>query len=246
MSVKNIKFKSVTDTNELNILSENENILPSDAIASQTVADLENELKKFRLEWKKELEEEKKTDKSEFLSSFNPVESETIKTSKNVGVYHQLPHRNRIQSNKLSDGDNLDSIDLDYRQPRTNEEKAQYLFNKGVILEQQSRHFEAIKFYRMAIQLDADIEFKMVSTKPPKLEAESKSDERDNNEKVKDTILSSELEKPLYQIFKEFIDSGNKLCEKAYPQKVIKLINTKILKSLNSFFLVSSFFRFAF
>ena len=186
------------------------------------MADLENELKKFRLDWKKELEDEKKPEKSEFLRSFNPGETETIKTSKNIGVYHQLPHRNRIQLSKPSDGDSIDSIDLDYQQPRTNEEKAEYLFNKGVILEQQSRHFEAIKFYRMAIQLDADIEFKMVSTKPSKINIESKPDEKTTNEKVKNTNQSSEFEKPLYQIFKEIIDSGNKLCEKAYPQKVLE------------------------
>lgn len=206
------------------MLVEDDNILPSDSIASQTVADLENELKKFRLEWKKELEEEKKPDKSEFLSSFNQhSENELNKKSKNIAVYHQLPNRNRIQPSKSSGTDNLDPIDLDYQQPKTNEEKAQYLFNKGVILEQQSRHFEAIKFYRMALQLDADIEFKMSSTKPPKYQSESKHDENAaiGKNESNDTIPFTDNEKPLYQIFKEYVDSQNKLCEKAHPQRVL-------------------------
>lgn len=222
---KKLNFKSAYDTNELNVLSEDDNILPSDLIASQTVSELESELKKFRLEWKKELEVEKKLEKSEFQKSFDPKPSgtnELSKRPKNVAVYQQFPQRNRLQQNKPSDSDNSESNDLDYQQPKTTEEKAQYLFNKGVILEQQSRHFEAIKFYRMAMQLDADIEFKMISTKQPKNQSDSKQAEKGDSGKTesKEKIPSDELDKPLYLIFKEFINSENKLCEKANNQKV--------------------------
>jgi hypothetical protein len=36
--------------------------------------------------------------------------------------------------------------DLDYEQPENNEQKAKYLFDKGVQLEQQNRHYEGFIF----------------------------------------------------------------------------------------------------
>jgi hypothetical protein len=139
---------------------------------------------------------------------------------------------------------------LNYEQPKTNEEKAKYLFDKAVQLEQQGRHYEAIKFYRMSMQLDADIEFKLATNKQTKttktihnktnasdyLELED-SENDDGNEKLdkhletkgsrKNSIQSTDENddlKTLYEKFHSITIDENRLCEKNFPQKVYLIV----------------------
>lgn len=88
----------------------------------------------------------------------------------------------------------------------------------------------------MSMQLDADIEFKIASNKQYKKPSETgtktskdkpQSDEVedvedvDTNEKIDTTEnTEEELDKPLYDRFKEFAISENKFCEKDFSQKV--------------------------
>lgn len=139
----------------MNLEPENEeNIVPSNKIASQTIDELESELNKFRIEWRKELLDQ---DKKETNANSNTkpkyevtysnrlstsVNSESIKP-KNVAVYHQFPQRPKIEPKPILVSQDLSAeSDLQYDEPKTNEDKARYLFGKGVILEQQGRHYE--------------------------------------------------------------------------------------------------------
>ena len=117
-------------------------------------------MSKFRLEWKKELKIEKQPDENEFLKSFNSNENaknvEISQRSKNIGVHQSFPQRNRPEL-KAQIETSSESSDLNYEQPKTNEEKAKYLFNKGVILEQQSRHYEGFNFFLLIFFFDLNI-----------------------------------------------------------------------------------------
>jgi hypothetical protein len=55
-----------------------------------------------------------------------------------------LINKSKESKSKESQIDEVDDedADLDYDQPKTNEDKAKYLFNKAVMLEQQGRHFD--------------------------------------------------------------------------------------------------------
>lgn len=162
--------------------------------------------------------------------------------------HHEFPTRpkQKAQSSEL-DSVVSEPLDLNYEQPKTNEEKARYLFDKAVQLEQQGRHYEAIKFYRMSMQLDADIEFKLATNKKTKtnktihnnktnasdyLESED-SENDDGNEKLdklletkgsrKNSIQSTDENddlKTLYEKFHSLTIDENRLCDKNFPQKV--------------------------
>ena len=177
---------------------EEENIIPSDKLAAESSAQLNDELAKFRNEWKMELLLDNAKSRTKNPSQFND-----LKTRSNR-MEHQEFRRTRPKSQQKPPTSELDvggggGGDLNYEQPQTNEDKAKYLFDKAVQLEQQGRYYEAIKFYRMSMQLDADIEFKMgtnkqkisrpstmnrKSSKPDDLEQEGRLefDENDLNE----------------------------------------------------------------
>jgi tetratricopeptide (TPR) repeat protein len=105
---------------------------------------------------------------------------------------------------KPSNDDNLDT--------KKNERKAEYLFNKGVLLEQQGRLYEAVKFYRMAMQIDKDIEFKSNKNQIEKQQASIEEKKNFKNEDDED----------LYDRFQTLIlnDENNQLCQKQFQQKV--------------------------
>lgn len=127
-----------------------DNIVPTDEIASQTVDELESELLKFRIEWKRELliqDKNAEFEQSTAQSTQGSNTNQSSKTkSKNIAVYHEFPQRARPDLKNTTKNDlgieKSDTADLDYEQPKTNEEKARYLFDKGEILEQQGRHYE--------------------------------------------------------------------------------------------------------
>jgi hypothetical protein len=218
-------------------------VVPSNKLAAQTSAELENELAKFRNEWKMELleqdrpPEQRPAGEREFKAwrKGNLAESGTLTTRA----------RNTAQQQQTSTVA-PEPVDLDYQQPKTNEEKAKYLFDKGVQLEQQGRHYEAIKFYRMSMQLDADIEFKIASNKPAV--AETSPDENQDVDEVTTTAekefkiepLTSEEDefKNLYERFFHISLAESKLCEKNYPQKVstisITLLKRPVMVSIGS------------
>ena len=108
--------------------------MPSNQLIFETANDLNTELSRFRTEWRNELS------KQEANKDDENIKPETTK-SKNIAQYREFPRRNLSSSNEQKESD-----DLEYEQPN-NEQKAQYLFNKGVLLEQQGRHFEGnLKF----------------------------------------------------------------------------------------------------
>lgn len=141
--------------------------------------------------------------------------------AKNIAIYHEFPDRKRIDSVEPVAEEKIDDNEFTYEQPENREEKAKYLFNKGVLLEQQNRHYEAIKFYRIALQLDADIEYKACcNDMEPKnsheavLEKEVASEINEN--KPFDTDESKESS--LYDQFRQETLTENNFCSKKFPQ----------------------------
>ncbi len=187
----------------------------------------------FRNEWKRELNEQ---DKEKIKQSVSGQITNTNKiTNSNVKSSSQFPVRTTsiLPSNSGNKDDKLDVI-VDYDQPKSNEEKAQYLFNKAVLLEEQSRHYEAIKFYRLAMQLDADIELKVAqqrklnkkekkksTSKDSENETEDEEEEEDEAQKNDEKNENEDVVKSLYEQFQTIAITENKWCEKNYPQKVI-------------------------
>lgn len=112
-----------------------------------------------------------------------------------------------------------------YDQPETLEDKAKYLFNKAVLLEQQGRHYDAIKFYRMAMQIDENVEFKIgTSTKAANTDSQPSEnvliDNTGSSSSESTQVAANEAVKSLYELFKEIITENKKFCEKNVPQKV--------------------------
>ena len=137
--------------------------MPSNRLAAETTNDLENELDRFRNEWQREL-----LISNESLSKATntmPNELKATSSKSTPGVERGQLRPVRQQASKVSIDE--PEPDLDYEQPSTTEENAKYLFNKAVLLEQQGRHYDAIKFYRLSMQLDADIEIKVAGLKKP-------------------------------------------------------------------------------
>lgn len=233
-----------------------DNIIPSDRLAAQSSAQLEDELAKFRYEWKMELLNEQKDatttttsggGKSTSNSASNKQKSQR---KSNRMEHHALPSRASKSQNipQVLDDDtttakNSLEPELNYEQPKTNEQKAKYLFDKAVQLEQQGRHYEAIKFYRMAMQLDADIEFKLASNKPAAgartrmknkkgefmtHETSDDDEEKERNEEEQEESAGVQEEevnidnelKTLYERFTAMTMAESKLCERNFPQKV--------------------------
>ena len=211
---------------ETDLVDEDEdgNIIPSDRLAAQSSAQLEDELARFRNEWKMELLKDQKPSKTTETNKPSRTESQQQRKSNRM-EHHELPRRPKTTTSDNESKVTPSFSDLDYEQPRTNEDKAKYLFDKAVQLEQQGRHYDAIKFYRMAMQLDADIEFKIASVKRPtvkkpldveeELEVESVDDENtDSNEQQVDEL------KTLYDKFSTMSVEESRICEKNFPQKV--------------------------
>lgn len=231
--------KSIPEEPELTLdddQDDDDNIVPSDRLAAQSSAQLEDELAKFRYEWKMELLLDQKDPSSQSIDS-SVKSSKQSQRKNNRMEHHAFPSRaSKPGSSVVDEAANTNEQELNYEQPKTNEEKAKYLFDKAVQLEQQGRHFDAIKFYRMAMQLDADIEFKLASSKPVTRSRTKKSDEfvkheseDDDEEKADNDVKSDEIVqdesksdelKTLYEKFTAITLEENKLCEKNFPQKV--------------------------
>lgn len=99
--------------------------------------DIENELDRFRQQWKQE------------ISSSKPRGSKGRATTGDA----REPH---LQGEE--DEEEMPSI----------EDQAKYLFMQGVNSEQNGRLYEAIKYYRRAVQLVPDIEFRIEELRKPK------------------------------------------------------------------------------
>ena len=194
-------------------------------IEFQTTDELEDELAKFRFQWKKELLEQEK--KAESQDSTQTNKRSQIKIDYDSG-------NSKTTTLALSEIEltfqNAEP-DLNYIQPKSNEEKANYLFTKGVLLEQQGRHYEAIKFYRMAMQLDADIEFKVGYPKQKRAEPVNAQTMTDLVASIENTKISENLDsdeddtdqesqKTIYEQFQEITTQEGRFCEKNTPQKV--------------------------
>jgi hypothetical protein len=192
----------------------------------------------FRNEWKRELIEHDRNKQVED----NQTTTTSISNRANSNLKSSNQFTLRVRTNNLTiDDTNLnEQSEVEYDQPRSNEEKAQYLFNKAVLLEEQSRHYEAIKFYRLAMQLDADIEFKVaqqrklndankqnLSNKNKSTggkDSEGETEEDDESETINQTDNSGvDIVKSLYEQFHSMTISENRTCEKNYVQKVIEL-----------------------
>ena len=121
-----------------------DNIIPTNKIVAESSDQLEKEFDKFRQDWKKELLEEKNEDPK----IQNKTEIQHSK-GKNVAQYHSFSQRPKLATKpgELNSGVTNTYNDLDYQEPTSNEQKSQYLFEKGVLLEQQGRHYEgSLKF----------------------------------------------------------------------------------------------------
>ena len=113
---------------------DSNDIVPSNELVLETANDLESELAKFRNEWKSELSKQEARQQQQIQTgkSDSKLEFETVI---NVSLLPILDVNSEAKTI---------SLDLEKEESNDNEEKAQYLFNKGVLLEQQGRHFEGI------------------------------------------------------------------------------------------------------
>lgn len=188
---------------------DSNDIVPSNELVLETANDLESELAKFRNEWKSELSKQEARQQQQIQTgkSDSKLEFETVI---NVSLLPILDVNSEAKTI---------SLDLEKEESNDNEEKAQYLFNKGVLLEQQGRHFEAIKFYRMSIQLDANIEFKISSNRASVNKSgnqkDTQSQENDPKTSETDDVISSSL----FEQFEKMTLLENRICEKNFPQK---------------------------
>lgn len=211
--------------------------MSTNELALQTAQELADELNKFRTEWKRELNE---------TTRASTTKETTIERQQRAG-------RKQVETGVLRPRATGASIKLETTTTEsTNEEpaaakeseedKAMYLFGKGVLLEQQGRHYEAIQFYRMSMQLDPDIEFKMdagtvsnsskeksnkqqqataKAAKPTTnqvLIVEDLTDERENATSANDD-QSGDEEDSLLKQFQQMAIAENRYCEKSVPQK---------------------------
>lgn len=90
------------------------------------------ELARFRNDWKNEV----------LNKTSDKIGDDVKNQAKNIAIYHEFPDRKRIDSVEPVAEEKIDDNEFTYEQPENREEKAKYLFNKGVLLEQQNRHYE--------------------------------------------------------------------------------------------------------
>ncbi|NWT42571.1 FBX9 protein, partial [Chroicocephalus maculipennis] len=107
-----------------------------------------------------------------------------------------------------SRGPGLKSVDARVKQEIAKEEKAKELFLKAVEEEQNGALYEAIKFYRLAMQLVPDIEFKITYTRSPDGDGVGKRCVEDNKEDDKMADLLTEFQQQL-----ALQESSVKLCQ---------------------------------
>ncbi|XP_054035927.1 F-box only protein 9 isoform X1 [Dryobates pubescens] len=107
-----------------------------------------------------------------------------------------------------SRGPGVKSTDSRGKQEIATEEKAKELFLKAVEEEQNGALYEAIKFYRLAMQLVPDIEFKITYTRSPDGDGVAKRCVEDNKEDGKMADLLSDFQQQL-----TLQESSVKLCQ---------------------------------
>ncbi|KAM9273797.1 LOW QUALITY PROTEIN: F-box only protein 9 [Cariama cristata] len=107
-----------------------------------------------------------------------------------------------------SRGPGVKSVDARGKQEIAEEEKAKELFLKAVEEEQNGALYEAIKFYRLAMQLVPDIEFKITYTRSPDGDGVGKRCVEDNKEDDKMADLLSDFQHQL-----TLQESSVKLCQ---------------------------------
>ncbi|PKK33725.1 F-box protein 9, transcript variant X3 [Columba livia] len=107
-----------------------------------------------------------------------------------------------------SRGPGVKSVDGRGKQEIAKEEKAKELFLKAVEEERNGALYEAIKFYRLAMQLVPDIEFKITYTRSPDGDGVGKRCVEDNKEDDKMADLLSDFQQQL-----TLQESPVKLCQ---------------------------------
>ncbi|KAM4680047.1 F-box only protein 9 isoform 2-T3 [Amazona ochrocephala] len=107
-----------------------------------------------------------------------------------------------------SKGPGVKSADARRTQEIAKEEKAKELFLKAVEEEQNGALYEAIKFYRLAMQLVPDIEFKITYTRSPDGDGVGNRCVEDNKEEDKMADLLSDFQQQL-----ALQESSVKLCQ---------------------------------
>uniref|UniRef100_A0A8C0NLN9 F-box only protein n=1 Tax=Canis lupus familiaris TaxID=9615 RepID=A0A8C0NLN9_CANLF len=109
---------------------------------------------------------------------------------------------------RAAKGSLLKAADTKGKQELAKEEKARELFLKAVEEEQNGALYEAIKFYRRAMQLVPDIEFKITYTRSPDGDGVGNSYMEDNDDDSKMADLLSCFQQQL-----TFQESMLKLCQ---------------------------------
>ncbi|XP_025890067.1 F-box only protein 9 [Nothoprocta perdicaria] len=107
-----------------------------------------------------------------------------------------------------SRGPGVKSVDTKGKQELAKEEKAKELFLKAVEQEQNGALYEAIKFYRLAMQLVPDIEFKITYTRSPDSEGVGKRCAEDSEDDGQMADLLTDFQQQL-----TLQESSVKLCQ---------------------------------
>lgn len=118
------------------------------------------------------------------------------------------PGNSETRSSRAARGSFLKAVDAKGKQELAKEEKARELFLKAVEEEQNGALYEAIKFYRRAMQLVPDIEFKITYTRSPDGDGVGNSYIEDNDDDSKMADLLSYFQQQL-----TFQESVLKLCQ---------------------------------
>nr|CAI5853652.1 unnamed protein product [Callosobruchus analis] len=109
------------------------------------------------------------------------------------------------------------------------ESRARELFLKGVEMEKASKLYEAIQYYKRAVQLVPDIEFKLEQTVKPKLRERQytendESDSEDDESNITDDSEDEEIgDEELLTFIQRKIPKGSTLCFPKFEQKHIHI-----------------------
>uniref|UniRef100_A0A8C6Z1X8 F-box only protein n=1 Tax=Nothoprocta perdicaria TaxID=30464 RepID=A0A8C6Z1X8_NOTPE len=149
-----------------------------------------------------------------------------------------------------SRGPGVKSVDTKGKQELAKEEKAKELFLKAVEQEQNGALYEAIKFYRLAMQLVPDIEFKITYTRSPDSEGVGKRCAEDSEDDGQMADLLTDFQQQL-----TLQESSVKLCQPEldvsqthisvsdlnYELSLFKKISSSCLQHKSSLFCFSYF-----
>lgn len=142
-------------------------------------------------------------------------EESLINANQPINVEHDLEHFRQQWRDELGDRGSSNSrehLQTAVHSLPTREEEARYLFLQGVSAEQSGKLYDAIQYYRRAVQMVPDIEFKIDEFKPRRTAGrnDSESSTASNDER--------EIEDLLERFQRQCLEDTDGLCKPGFQQ----------------------------